>query len=155
MLYATFEEEVVKLKDVQGFEAKLATQFLPHTTGQTPENINCLGLSSDQDAGPLILMSYVWSYELSKDERIVEDTATHCFNRMEAKAKEMDVWHPFQYMNYADENIQAEDVWEGYGAANLARLRKIQKSIDPTGVFTRGGLASGYFKIPSCRHCKI
>jgi FAD/FMN-containing dehydrogenase len=52
-------------------------------------------------------------------------------------------------MNYADDQFQAKDVWDGYGAENLARLRNIQKIVDPTGIFTRGGLASGYFKLNS------
>lgn len=149
VLYAGFEEEAVKLRDVPGLQAKLITQLLPPSTRPEERGGNCLGPPSDQYAGPLVLMVYFWSYDLPSDDQLVEETAVRCFNKMEAKAKEFNVWHPFRYMNYADEKVQAEQVWDGYGIKNVKRLREIQRKVDPTGVFTRGGLASGYFKLNS------
>lgn len=59
-----------------------------------------------------------------------------------ALGKEMGLWHRFIYQNYA--TIQ-QDVFEGYGPENRARLSQIKQKYDPTGVFTK--LQPGYFKI--------
>jgi hypothetical protein len=83
----------VKLKDVQGFAAKLTTQVLPPTTYR--DGKNCLGLLSDHNV-PLILINCLWSYDCPGDARIVEDTASRCFTTMNAKAKELNVWQPFK-----------------------------------------------------------
>jgi hypothetical protein len=147
-LYAIFEEEAVKLKDVEGFHVGISTQLAPRSVRIAPANKgggNCLGLSGETE--PLVILVYSWSYIRPTDHQIVEETAHRCADRIEAKAKDFGVWHPFRYMNYADEKFQAKQVWDGYGHENITRLRRIQREVDPTGVFTNGGLASGYFKL--------
>jgi hypothetical protein len=47
-------------------------------------------------------------------------------------------------MNYAG---AAQDVYAGYNPQNVARLKEIQKAIDPKGVFTSKGLCNVYFKL--------
>jgi hypothetical protein len=147
-LYSIFEEEAVKLKDVEGCCARLSTQLAPcgsRLALTTWGGGNCLGLT--EESGPLVIILYTWSYTQPADHHIVEETAIKCFDRIEVKANDLGVSHPFRYINYADEKYQAQQVWDGYGRENVSKLRRIQKSIDPTGVFTDGGLASGYFKL--------
>ena len=48
----------------------------------------------------------------------------------------------FIYQNYASLN---QDVFAGYGAASLKRLREVAKEYDPEGVFQK--LQPGYFKL--------
>lgn len=154
-LYAIFEEEVVKLKGVESFNAKLTTQLLPRTTTSNNRNGGFLASASSDDNKPLVLANFGWSCKLVSDEQKVQETAIRCLERVEARAKEMHAWHPFKYMNYADENIQEKQVWDGFGEENVLRLKKIQKRVDPTGMFTRGGLASGYFKLNTFKGCSL
>lgn len=52
--------------------------------------------------------------------------------------------HPWMYINYASKE---QDPCGGYGEENLERLRRIQRNVDPGGVFTSRGLCRGYFKL--------
>lgn len=155
ILYTVFEEEVIKLKDVKGFHATLGVQLVPRDTTpahkETERVESFLPLSFEHSEGPLIIANFSCSYLLASDAQIVEEATVRCIEKMETKAKELRTWHLFHYMNYADEKAQASQVWDGYGERMVTQLRKIQKSADPTGVFTRGGLASGYFKLNSCK----
>lgn len=67
-------------------------------------------------------------------------------SRVKATAASLGVLNNFIYMNYAWAG-QAEEVFAGYGAANEARLREIQGSMDPKGVFTKRGLWRGFMKV--------
>ena len=63
--------------------------------------------------------------------------------RWERVAKEMGLWHPYVYINYADVE---QDVFAGYGEENRERLRQIQRKWDPAGVFGER-LQPGGFKV--------
>lgn len=52
--------------------------------------------------------------------------------------------HRWRYINYASNQ---QDPFAGYGEQNVQRLRNIQKSVDPRGVFTSSGLCKGFFKL--------
>ncbi len=54
------------------------------------------------------------------------------------------VFHPYIYLNYAN---KGQDPFASYGWKNHQKLLKIQKDIDPTGVFTSKGLWNGFFKL--------
>jgi hypothetical protein len=64
--------------------------------------------------------------------------------RFQAAAEELEVYHPYKYINYANKN---QDPFSGYGQANRRRLTSIQKSVDPEGIFTSKGLWPGFFKL--------
>lgn len=66
--------------------------------------------------------------------------------RIESAAKELGVAHPYRYINYARKG-QAEKVFAGYGEANVQRLKRIQRAVDPDGVFTSQGLWKGFMKL--------
>ena len=59
-----------------------------------------------------------------------------------ALAKEMDMYHPYIYQNYAN---QSQDVFGGYGKENKKRLLDVQGKYDPERLF--GRLQPGYFKL--------
>lgn len=145
-LYSIFEAEVAKLKDAQGFQAQLGMQFLPQSSEDGIDK-SCLGDSTGPENGPLVLLSFGWAYDLPADDKRMEEAAIRCLSIMEERARALKAWHPFKYVNYAYEKHQPEQIWEGYGAGNAQRLKTIQASIDPTGIFTSQGLASGYFKL--------
>lgn len=102
-LYSIYEEDAVKLKDVKGFAAKLTSQLLPRTTASQDRSGGYLALASDSNDRLLVFINLGWSYQLESDAQIVQDTAIECLRRVEAKAKQLRVWHPFKYLNYADE----------------------------------------------------
>ncbi|GFF91658.1 LOW QUALITY PROTEIN: hypothetical protein IFM47457_08915 [Aspergillus lentulus] len=64
--------------------------------------------------------------------------------RYQVAARELGLYHPFVYVNYAD---KGQDVFSSYGERNKRRLIEIQRSIDPMGVFTSNGLWRGFFKL--------
>lgn len=57
-------------------------------------------------------------------------------------AKHLSMLHPYIFQNHAFEEQQ---VFEGYGEANLKRLRAIRKEVDPDAMFQV--LQPGYFKL--------
>jgi len=65
-------------------------------------------------------------------------------SRLRDAAIKHGILHPFVYMNYANTR---EDVYAGYKAENVARLKDIRKEIDPKGIFTSQGLCNVYFKL--------
>jgi hypothetical protein len=63
-------------------------------------------------------------------------------DRTIALAKEMEIFHPWIYQNYA--NI-SQDVFGGYGEENRQKLRDIQGKYDPERMFAK--LQPGYYKL--------
>jgi len=61
-----------------------------------------------------------------------------------AATKDAGKHHPWMYINYASKE---QDPYRGYGEETLRRLRRIQSSVDPDGVFTSKGLCRGFFKL--------
>jgi len=66
--------------------------------------------------------------------------------RVKASASSLGVLNRFVYMNYGWAG-QAGEIFDGYGEENAARLRRVQRSVDPEGVFTRSGLWRGFMKL--------
>ncbi|KAH6629275.1 hypothetical protein C7974DRAFT_184022 [Boeremia exigua] len=139
---AIFLEEVVAITDAADVIPSLSLQVLtePILEKTKTRGGNALGL--DAADGPLmnVLVALKWSNP-ADDARLnafaakVKDRAVAA-----AKAKGKDV--PYLYMNYAS---PWQDPVASYGAANKARLQKISKKYDPTGVFEK--LQPGYFKL--------
>lgn len=57
-------------------------------------------------------------------------------------AKARGLWNPWLYLNYA---LPDQPVYAGFGKANVARLKQIQRTYDRDNVF--GTLWSGGFKL--------
>ena len=88
------------------------------------------------------LLSVTWPSNI--DDRAAHALVTRFMDGFKAAAKELDVLHPFVYMNYANKE---DDVFTGYGEDNKQRLIAIQRDIDPYGIFTSSGLWRGFFKL--------
>lgn len=50
----------------------------------------------------------------------------------------------WMYINYAN---QVQDPFGGYGEDSRQEMIKVQREVDPLGVFTSRGLCRGYFKL--------
>ncbi|KAG4433634.1 hypothetical protein IFR05_010880 [Cadophora sp. M221] len=101
---------------------------------------NSLGI--DVEDVPLILFSLVLIWADPADDKLMKGTGTRLLQRSIALAKEMNLYHPYIYQNYAD---ISQDVFAGYGKGNREKMRPVQKKYDPEGVFSR--LQPGYFKV--------
>jgi hypothetical protein len=77
-----------------------------------------------------------------EDDEIVLQAQTNIINKSVALAKQIGLFHPYIFQNYARKD---QDVFAGYGLGNRKRLQEIQKRYDPDGVFSR--LQPGYFKV--------
>ena len=88
------------------------------------------------------LLTLGWSK--SEDDDIMYAYADRWVNQAEAEAKAMGLLHPWLYINYANYN---QDPFSGYGEVNQQRLQKVQRLVDPKGVFTSTGLCRGSFKL--------
>ncbi|KAG5928102.1 hypothetical protein E4U42_001262 [Claviceps africana] len=140
-LVAIYKDEVDKLADARGLVASVA--FQPISTDMTKHfsrnGGNPLGLAGQ---GPLVLLNALMSWSDEADDARILPGVRSMMNRFRAAARAKHLDHPFLYQNYASVE---QDVFGGYGAANLERLRAVSNKYDPEGVWQR--LQPGYFKL--------
>jgi hypothetical protein len=94
------------------------------------------------DKGVVNNLSLAWAH--AADDEQVRLFAARFLQRYQVAARELGLYHPFVYVNYAD---KGQDVFSSYGERNKRRLIEIQRSVDPMGVFTSKGLWRGFFKL--------
>jgi FAD/FMN-containing dehydrogenase len=92
----------------------------------------------------VILISTAWSE--STNDADVNRMTVNTIERLNATANNLGVASRYKYINYASA-AQASTVFSGYGDENLQRLRRIQKAVDPRGIFTSKGLWRGFVKL--------
>jgi FAD/FMN-containing dehydrogenase len=143
-LVEIFQEEVAPIKAVEDLLPCLVLQPLAQNsvTLMSKNGGNALGLKSSD--GTLVILSISWSWKSAADDAVVYAAYHKFFERAEAVAKEMGLWHRYKYANYAQ---ASQDVWAGYGEESVERLRKVQREVDPKGVFAKGGLGGAGFKL--------
>lgn len=143
-LLELYEEHVTPIKNVEGILPALVMQ--PLSTNaislMSRNGGNALGLTLAD--GPLVITSIAWMWKNAADDAVMYAAYRKFLPEAEDLAKEMGVWHRFKYANYAE---ASQDVWSGYGEENLKRLKKVQRRVDPDGVFVKGGLAGVGFKL--------
>ncbi|KAH7055989.1 hypothetical protein B0J12DRAFT_776808 [Macrophomina phaseolina] len=140
-----FNEELEILK-VEGKSACPAMTFQPIPVAaidaMNSRGGNAIGIESD---GPLTLMNVATSWTNVEEDNAVYAYRERLLRRFRESAEELGVLNKYVYMNYACS--QYDDVFSGYKAENVERLKEIQKRVDPDGVFTSNGLCTGYFKL--------
>ena len=139
-----FKETAGHLTEIEGLVLSYVTQPITRSMikHMSRNGGNPLGLTEEDDS--LMLFSLAWGWKNRENDDLIYREYGNFMARTRRLAQEMRVLHRFIYANYAEGE---QDPWSGYGAENLARLRKIQRQVDPTGVFTQGGLGRGFFKI--------
>lgn len=136
-------EEIEPLKNQSGFFPNVIIQ--PYNRGAIiagrARGGNAYGIDVD---GPLsiVLLTSVW-------DDAADDAAQYAFaERFVARATQASadagLAHPWLYVNYA---YTSQEPFASYGDENHARLKAIQKAVDPRGVFSSQGLSKGYFKL--------
>ncbi|KAJ6598674.1 hypothetical protein B0H10DRAFT_2167587 [Mycena sp. CBHHK59/15] len=102
---------------------------------------NAQGLSAAN--GDLFLLNIFAYWDDASDDAAMNTTIRAMISYANTEAKARGLWNPWLYLNYA---FPGEAVYQGYGAANLARLQQVQNKYDPDRVFE--ALWSGGFKLP-------
>ena len=137
-----FDEVLPKIKNVKGIVPTVVMQPIYTQQRRNKRGNNALGL--DDGASPLNLVLLPWTWDLKEDEELITETLKEMLTKGERWAKELGVYHPYIYANYAG---PWQDIWGGYGEENVQQLRKLQRKYDPEQIFTRGGLCGGGFKL--------
>ena len=101
---------------------------------------NALGLNASEGPFFHILLAITWQ-DASQDSAIYKDAKAFIDN-VTAEARKRNLASSYIYMNYAS---PYQKVVEGYGSANVAKLKAIAKKYDPTEVFQK--LQPGGFKL--------
>lgn len=109
----------------------LNQHLLPIVMGKSPAlDGNSMGLEPSE--GPLVMTLLSITWDSASDDAAVMSDAKALMEQIEAAARASGVYHAFKYLNYA---YARQDVFDGYGRVNKARLRSVSKAYDPTGVF--------------------
>ncbi|KPM46107.1 hypothetical protein AK830_g422 [Neonectria ditissima] len=138
-----FSDEVEGVKATPGFTSSVVIQALHINAikAMKERGGNALGVESDTPLN-IALLTLGWSY--SDDDKAMYAYADRWVQKTKAEAEKMDLLHPWLYINHANHN---QDPFSGYGEENKRTLQRIQKSVDPKGVFTSTGLCRGSFKV--------
>ena len=138
-----FHAEVISVKNMSEFLPTGIMQPISRTAikEMNKRGGNALGIA---EQGPLRIFTISWQWKDPSDDNRSYAAYHRFMDSAEAAAKETGVWHPYKYINYAE---MGQDVWAGYGEESLAELRRVQRDVDPDGVFAKGGLGGGFFKL--------
>jgi hypothetical protein len=157
-IVAIYMDEVALIQDAVGIVPScvfqpITSDMISHFTknggnalgldGQGP--INCmlfslLELITVADDLLVINIDISWS-DSSDDDRIIA-AAQNIVDRSAAAAEAMGLSNIYLYQNYAS---YQQNVFAGYGEANLERLQAVSAKYDPTQVWQK--LQPGYFKL--------
>ncbi|GME65538.1 Fad binding domain-containing protein [Neofusicoccum parvum] len=144
-ILAIFDEELQSIKTATGFAPSVVTQPL-HANAIKAMRLrggNALGVESEADATLTVsLLTFGWKD--AADDEAMYAFAGRWAERCRAAAGEMGLLNRYRYINYCKED---DDPFAGYEEAKAERLREVQKSVDPEGVFSAAGLCRGGFKL--------
>ncbi|KAK6512290.1 hypothetical protein TWF481_001180 [Arthrobotrys musiformis] len=107
---------------------------------------NSMGLE-DTPAGQagetIMIISINLTWNLKSQDTLAAECVGKAFAKLRQLAEQKGIYHPFQYMNYAN---GTQDVLAGYGAVSGDRLRQVKLEVDPTNDF--GTLVKGRYRVP-------
>ncbi|PGH19063.1 hypothetical protein AJ79_00097 [Helicocarpus griseus UAMH5409] len=137
-----FYEEAVQITGVDGFHPVMITQPITAAMmSHMPENGgNALPL--DAADGPITILQLATMWTNPHDDATVEAYNNNLLARLKEETRAMGFDRDFIYMNYAS---KYQDVFAGYGAENLQKLKEISQKYDPKQVFQT--LQPGFFKL--------
>ncbi|KAF5657789.1 hypothetical protein FHETE_10215 [Fusarium heterosporum] len=104
---------------------------------------NVMGLDKYTESTDGIMFLLTWAAKGEENEEIAFPVLKSYMDDIEARAKEMDAWWPWKFVNYAH---LSQDPLSTVGDEALAKLRAASKKYDPQGVFQT--LRSSGVKIP-------
>ncbi|KAI8205373.1 hypothetical protein KHU50_001859 [Colletotrichum sp. SAR 10_65] len=123
-----FKTEALKVQNVSGLTAGMDSQPITLSALRIAQERggNAFGLSGDK-AILENLITIAWAN--AADDAAMYAFADAWLAQTEAASRELGVFVPYRYMNHAFRSRQ--DVLGSYGEENLARLRSVQRAVDP------------------------
>lgn len=124
-VYDLWNSTIGLIKAVAGIQYFLIFQRIPAAIPG-----NSLGLKASE--GPLVLCLLSITWNLTKDDALINNVAKNLIGRIENATKAAGLFNEYQYLNYA---AKFQRPILSYGAASNAELRRVSKKYDPTGLF--------------------
>lgn len=90
----------------------------------------------------MVLLTIGWSRPA--DDQKIYDFVARFVQRCKNATVQAGLDYRWMYINYAN---RIQDPFGGYGETNRQRLQRIQKAVDPAGIFSSTGLCRGCFKV--------
>ena len=134
-IYSIWNSTVALVQAMAGIQHFLIFQRVPAVIPG-----NSVGLKASE--GPLVLCLLSITWNLKKDDALINSVATSLIGRIVTATKAAGLFNSYQYLNYAA-NFQ-QPIFS-YGNASNAELRRVSKKYDPTGLFQT--VVSGGFKL--------
>ncbi|KAL2828012.1 hypothetical protein BDW59DRAFT_178958 [Aspergillus cavernicola] len=132
-IYEAWREAVEQISDVEG----LSPTFVPNVISPAAARVaksNGIGNVWGLEEEPLIIWQFSTGWAHARDDLRVESWSRLLSERLHAINQEKGIASEFIYMGDAGE---WQDPFAGFPEENVARLKTVQRSYDPSGVFTR------------------
>ncbi|KAI1319385.1 putative oxidoreductase [Xylariaceae sp. FL0255] len=142
--YAAFNKSLPYVQNVTQISWALNLEPLPPQIydAQGGSGANALGLTGQKGRSLVMcLISVSWS-DATQNQQVYDATRA-LMDNISACAKNLGVFDPYIYLNYA---APWQDVISSYGVESVAKLRRVRDKYDPNFVFTKQ--VAGGFKIP-------
>ncbi|KEY69600.1 hypothetical protein S7711_06228 [Stachybotrys chartarum IBT 7711] len=137
-----WEDSLASVQDIPGIVWGLGMDPLPPQLYSQHAGSNALGLVGRQGV-TLIVVHLTMTWSNASDDAAVDLAARDLIGAIERDTDALGALDPYIYINYA---APWQLPIESYGAASVAKLRRVRNAYDPTRVFTN--LVPGGFKIP-------
>ena len=127
-----WQAAVAKLQSVEGLMFSFVFQPVSKEvlTQSAARGPNSLGLKVSD--GPFVVCLINPLYTKYSDDALVLATVLDLVKKVDALAVKQGVSIPYRFMNYG---YKTQKILEGYGAANVAKMKTVSKRYDPTGFF--------------------
>jgi FAD/FMN-containing dehydrogenase len=137
-----FLGQINELAAVAGLTASFTFQPIPKSFIQAGINAGGNPQGVPINKAPYIWIVLNWSWTNTADDAAVRSFATRITAQVEQQFSALGVASPYHYLNDAG---PGQPVFQGYPAANLAKLKTIRNKYDPSKVFTE--LMPGGWKV--------
>jgi hypothetical protein len=144
MIHGTFEvfnASVAGVKSISGLTWSLSMEMVPEGQYQRKADSNSLGMTNRKGTRAVVLLTAGWQRE--EDDAHVYAAAAALVSAIEEKARSLDAYDPYLYLNYA---APWQSPIASYGVDKVESLRALRARVDPTAFFTKR--VRGGFKIP-------
>ncbi|KAL8657424.1 MAG: hypothetical protein Q9226_001938 [Calogaya cf. arnoldii] len=139
-IYKAADAALQPIKLAVGLAYTVGFQPLPTEITTKGSGTNSLGLDASDGNLVLALLAVTWT--LASDDAAITAAANTFLASAKAAAAKAGLSNEYVYLNYA---APGQDPISGYGAGNMANLRRVSKKYDPHQIFQKA--VPGGFKL--------
>ncbi|KAF7586372.1 hypothetical protein BBP40_009018 [Aspergillus hancockii] len=129
-VYGRWDASLDAIRDIPGIVWSISLEPLPPVIYARNHSKNSMGLSSATGVLVVTLLSATW--EDDADDAKAEEAARELFDNIESDARDLCVYEPFVYLNYA---APWQNPLASYKSKSVARLQRVSQEVDPKGLF--------------------